>query len=247
MASVDSNSESTLARQLLDFALGEKRISLGDLSSDEFDKLLRQTLNGVDLRELRGFVPLKDFLTWREEGVSHGRYNIGHLEPATDLVPRLVGYEEQPSLEIHVLQVMRGMYTLTRSFKRDESGEETDDIKVAETWRRTGYLNKAGFEIVVLRRPRNHSYGDENLATVAFTCEKVIHEDRFRVTEVVVERLPVELFRERYGAKYPEAATDLIWELRDACSRTHRQLLSQAESFGTRLEKLERLAGAIGF
>jgi hypothetical protein len=157
-----------------------------------------------------------------------------------------VGFEgDGMDLDTHVILAKRGLKG-TYVHRRYESGEETTDLKVAHEWGKTCYLHSASVETLVLRRPRDHSYADENLVIIGYVYQKVPNEERHLIHTIEAVRLPIEGFRKHYGKKHAEEAVNFIWELRDACARTARELRSRAESFTDRLAKLERLANAIG-
>ncbi len=247
MASV--NEEKSEARQKLDLALGLARVSLARLSPVEFDDLLCHALSEIDFRELRGFVSLKDFLTWRSDADDAWRNGICQLDPQANLSPIIFpssfALEEARGLSVHVQSAVRDLVIVNRVFKRDESGEETSDMGVVKTWGETAYLLRAQCEILVLRRPRNHTSGAENLARLKFDAEKVAHENRFEVSSAWLEQLKVGSFRAYYGSRYPEMALSLIWQLRDICSRTHHVLRQQTEFFAEKEKELYRLGAAI--
>jgi hypothetical protein len=241
MTSVDSENGKTEAQVLLNIALVKKRVDIGMLSEKEFDRLLHETLYSVDLHELRGFQELRTFL---------GQYAEDRESGITALIDEaftLESSEVDPvfALDTHVLSVTRGVKNLVNTYKQHETGNMTHDHHVANEWGRTAYLFKSRADVLVLRRPRDRSYADENLATVSFEYEKVPGKAHHRINWAKVVGLPVANFRHFYGEKYPEQTRELIWELHTACERTHIQLVSQAESFERRHKELERLAGSI--
>ncbi len=246
MASVNSETERTAARQQLDYALGRKRIKLSDLAPVEFDELLRATLADVDLRELRGFKPLERFIAFQSgSGGRTSSLEMNNLAIDEATLFQTAGYDDV-DLQTHVLSVSRGVQRYDVTYRRFESGDETQDVKVAIEWGKTCCLHRGSIERLVLRRPRDHSSGEENFCLLSYSFEKVPNKDLHRVVVINLDWLQVEKFRRHFGATYAEAATSFIWELRDAHARTLSELESRVESFGRTIEKLERLAGAIG-
>jgi len=244
MASVDS--EKSVARQELDIALGEQRVPLSGLSVKEFDDLLRKTMYNVGLRELRGFRPLREFLRYHTNNPSP--YNSGDIQnvelgPSPTL--EVAGFDDAVDFDTHVLSVTRGIKDLKITWKRLESGEETQDRNLASSWGRTAYIWRQSAMELVLRRPHNHSSAADNLAMVWYSCEKVVLQRMHHISSVKVVRLPIENFRQHFGEAYPDAAAELISELRTAHSRTLHELESQVVSFRRECEALERLSSAI--
>ena len=245
MASVNSETERTMARQQLDFALGQKRVKLSDLAPTEFDELLRTTLSDINLRELRGFKPLEQFLTFHTGTGPTSSLEMNNLEidaGASIITDGLEAVDRQT----HVLSVSRGVQRYNATYRRFESGEETDDFAVACEWGRTCCLQHGDIERLVMRRPNDHTHGEENFCLLSYSFLKVPNRDLHRINVIRLEWLPVGKFRQHFGAKSAEVATSFIWELHDAHERTLSELKSRVESFDKAIEKLERLAGAIG-
>ncbi|OGG93349.1 hypothetical protein A2609_01505 [Candidatus Kaiserbacteria bacterium RIFOXYD1_FULL_47_14] len=253
MASV--RNRKTRARETLDYALGKaKYVSFGQLSVSESNELLRTTLQDVDLRELRGFKLLKDLLVFRPGSTVYGGETSHTLDLKTlelsDTVSFLTrGFEETLPVDMatHVLRLYRWIWNWQMTFKRNESGEETDDKKVASSWGRSAHHHKGSGEVLAVRRPHNHTRADENLIVINFWYEKIPFEERHIITRIEVDDLPLQNFRKHFGVLYAQAAVELIGELRSAYSSTASELRSQLNYIERRTAELERLSGAITY
>jgi hypothetical protein len=247
MASVSSQ-KPTAAKRSLDFALGEKRVRLDQLSAREFDEFLHKVMEDVDLRELRGFKPLGKFLEQHSNERNPDPLDIANLDLDPAVVLDVLGFDasdEGVDLNTHVLSAKRGLRKLDFTFKRNESGEETGSREVATSWGRSAYIFEMRAETMVLRRPRNHSYSDENLLVVAYETQKVLLEPRHLVKRIKVTRIPTNGFRKFFGADYAREAVGLIWELATIHDRTLSELESQAKRYRDKHTKLRRLSDAI--
>lgn len=235
------------ARRELDLFFGERRVSLKRLKPKEFDSFLSRVLRDIDLRELRGFKPLEDQLSHRRDHNS-----VNGMDPTDDVsVPLRTQVVEKKSqrqpfgLNTHVVSAHRGVISQTLHYRRNESGEETTDWKVARSWKNGGYTFRLEGSILVLRRPSDHSRADENLFLVRYVAEKVPLEHRMEVASIEVIPVPISRFRMQFGSKYSSVAQDLIWELRSIASRTLDALRGKAEAFRPIVAKLDLIGGAI--
>jgi len=252
MASVKNRP--TRAQMLLDHVLGKKYVSFGQLSVSESNELLRTTLRDVDLRELRGFKPLKDLLVFQPGSTITGGTELHTLDLETlklsDHVSfSALGFEETPpvDLDTQVMSLCRGFLNWKIIFKRNESGEETNDRETAYSWGRSAYHCKGSGEVLVLRRPRNHSRADENLLIVSFSYEKVPLERKHIVTKIEVTFLPLNNFRKYFSPLYAKVAVGLIEELKSAYSSTESELRSQLDYIERKTVELEKLSKAITY
>lgn len=237
------------ARIQIDLSIGKERTSLRELRGEEFDELLCETLRVLNLRELRGFKPLKDLLTRSPSSVTYG----GRQDPLE--VVRM-GLSTQvrhfntdgmlPNLASHMVQVSRGATSIIVTYRRHESGEETTNWAVATSWGHgRGYVQKVEQTILALRRPNDHTRADENLFEISYIFEKVPHKDEMVVVEVLSQHLPISEFRDHFKDKYGKVAQYMIWEVRDLATQTLSELRSQAVMFEPTVRWLDRLAQGI--
>jgi len=240
----------------LDFALGDARVNLGDLSDSEFDSLLEKVLDEVDLREIRGFNGLEDFLTIRPGSIvtgpgttkTHGLdLEVLNMDKEASLVVQ--GFEEPSVIDLktHVLRMCRGWARGSYAYKRLETEEQTDDFSVASTWGASGYLVGGEGEILAIRRPRNHARGGECLLTVHFCYQKVTLKHEYVISTVTVRKLTPDAFRQYFGDQSSRIAVELMWELRSAYRRTVEALKSQAKTIQRQGDFFERLGGAVSY
>jgi hypothetical protein len=241
MASVNSQQPVSESKKLLDYALGEQRVSLSALLPAEFDDLLSRVLSGVNLRELRGFQPLKELLTIRSHYDGLGHLNINHLSVSDEVVmncARLDNFD----LNSHVISVLWSVgLVLKRLFKRYESGEETTDRDKASSWGQSAYHQSGQQGDLVLRRPRNHTLGNDNLVLIIYQYEKIPLENKHVITKIRATPISVKHFRRWFKDDYPKIAHNIILSLNSAHSRTIDELksrLSQMQDKGVRLSRL---------
>lgn len=236
------------ARNNLDYILGGKRVSLGELNPEEFDEFLEHILTNLDLRELRGFKTLRKLIERQPGSFIYGR----RQDPLETLeMSENVQFENHSwaranfDLETHVVAVCRGLLIQNIVYRQYESGEETADWKVATKWGNKKYPHRGDETTLCLHRPNNHRRADENLFEVSYQIEKVPQQDMMTVKKIVVHHLPLNAFRAHYGARYPSVARDLIWEVDSLIEQTHDDLKNKAEQFGRRRAELERIAKGI--
>jgi hypothetical protein len=240
----DKASKPSEARRNLDLILHADKhpISLSDLTPEEFDALLRDTLVNTDLRELRGFKTMKDMMTR-----TPGSFVIGARQDPTETVKANedTKVEGPLALTTHLVSVTRGAVSYTQTYRRYESNEETTVHAIAREWGHQAYVWRSDGTSLVLRRPNDHSRADENLFSVRCITQKVPHKDEMAVVSVVTEAIPLSRFREQFKEKYSRIACDVIWELASLSRATLRELESQAENFRRRVAEIDRLASAI--
>jgi len=236
------------ARELLDYALGKKRVSLKELKPEEFDDLLRGTLYDVDLRELRGFKPLKEFLA-RNSG---GNFVVGQVPNPSENVNCHVELAIRPTnqgagsftFQTHVVSVCRGVLSQDTIYRKYESGEETNDWKVAHNWSHPGgYIKSIRQRVLVLRRPNDHTRADENLFELDYQIEKVPDKHEMQIVSLNVSF--VSNFRAHFGNKYASVGQYVIWQISSLSRSTLSALKSQVEYFDAQVGLLEKLSNSI--
>jgi hypothetical protein len=254
MASVKNETEKTPAQKQLDFAVGDARVSLGGLSDSEFISLLGGALGSVNLRELRGFKPLKDLLTMRPGSITYGRQKTHGSDLETISVSKEASLEfngsSLPSAidwQTHVLSICRGWTERSFIFRRLETEDETNDYLVASSWGASGYLFAGEGEILAIRRPRNHARGEECLFTIRFKFEKISLRHEHVISAVSVRKITLHTFRDYFEDRSSRIATELIWELSAACSRTVDALKTQIKVMQDKSIQLNRLGEAISY
>lgn len=240
----------TPAQQMLDYALGKKRVSFGELSQAEGDEILRRELYEMDLRELRGFKPLRNLFTY-----SPGSFVIGSCRTHTLAVQTLFLSEtvsfcsDDPSVDLdtQMTRINRDYIHRQNIFKRHETQEETMDPKVARSWGESAYHWQGSAEVLTLRRPRNHTRGDANLFRVALSYEKVPLKDEHAITHLTATKLPFENLRPFLRDQYPRVAVEIIQDIRDAYKSTAGELENQMRMMERRAAELEKLTNALTY
>lgn len=253
MASVNKKeSPKTEAQERLEYALGEKSVRFGDLSETEGDERLRSTLADVRLRELRGFTPLKELLTFHPNSSTNmERYTVDietlDLSPDVYLATILEFAGSPINMDTHMMRVPYHAIKWVPVFKRHESGEETEDYKIAYSWGRSAYHYKGNAEFLTIRRPHNHTRADENLVIVRHWYEKVPLEKRHIITQIQVQPLPFENFRKYFGSSHAHMAVKVISELTSIYRRTVSELENEAGSLRKKTVELEKLSEALSY
>jgi hypothetical protein len=232
----------------LQYILGEHRVSLNDLTELEFQTLLKKVNSVVNLRELRGFRSLKETLSR-----SPGSFLFGSRQDPMEWVRvnplaeifQPTSEEHQFTLDTHVVKVSRGLLNQVVTYKRYESGEETTDWDVVRSWGQDCYVLKSFEDMLVVRRPRNHRGIDTNLFYVSYECVKVPHKDEMVIDIVRVKPVPVDNFRDFFGARYSRVARDMIWEFASWARQTSTDLKSRYEGFQNTVQFLDRVSESI--
>ncbi len=240
------------ARTQLDFSIGKSRTSLKGLRKSEFDELLREVLHELDLRELRGFKSLREFLLSRSPtNVLSGPSNPLRVT-AINTTLTLQGLSIEllpgrcPTYESHVVEICRGDVWQEVTYRRHETGEETTDWSVASGWGpRNGYVMRVRCSTLVLRRPNDHTGAEENLFVVDYTLKKIPHKDEYELVQAAISPIPLDMFREYFRGNYSKVAQYMIWEARTLASRTLEELRSQARAFEPNVDRLKRIGDAI--
>lgn len=255
MASVEST-EKSVARVQLDYALGKKNVYLDQLTGKEFDEFLVETLQGVNLRELHGFKPLKDLLTFSPGSITYGGSPSHTLAVeclyliSEDVAFSASGFEETfpVSLETHTIGFCCVGKDSRSVFKRNETGEETEDKSVAQSWGGSAYHFKGSGKELAIRRPYNHRSGaDQNLIIVSFSYEKVPLKPEHVITELTVEPLLIADFRKYFGDSYARFAREIIVGLWNAISSTADNLEFRTREFRIQERKWEKLSDAVSY
>ncbi len=251
MASVTTTPSS--ARGLLDYVLGKKMVRFGELSSEEGEELLRDVLREVDLRELRGFRPLKEFLTFSPGSFTTGPQphtldiEVLQLSDSVELTTSDFSSDAAVAMDTHLLSICRGWVRGQAIYRRHESDLETSDWHEAHSWGRSAYRHRGEGEILSLRRPRNHTGADDNLLVVRFWYEKVPQKQEYLISKIEAMPLPIGAFMEYFGEIHSRIAVEMIWELRTAYARTVSELESRATYFRREAGKFERFSEALSY
>lgn len=251
--------EQERAREMLEIALGEKRVFFDDLSEADASKFLRETLVDVNLRELRGFKPLRELLTFRPSGsfLDCHTLDVEMLDLSPEVSLEVTALDPETSirdlenleidLDSHFITICRGAKRLTTVYKRYETDEETSDWNVAHSWGRSAYHFKGSCLVLALRRPRNHTRADVNLFVITFWYEKVKLDRRHVITQIQVASISINGMRSFFGPSYPRIAVEITWELRDAYSRTVRELEGQLDFFRERDAWFEKRSHVVSY
>ena len=248
----DTASAPSQARQNLDLALGEKRVSLSALHPEEFDTLLRDWLHQVKLKELRGFKPIKDLIAFRPGSTVYGgpkihTLDVEVLDVADDcsIIGNCGIQQSDISLSSPAISVSRGSHFRKALYCRHESDEKTSDREIARSWGTQGYHHRGQSAFLGLGRFNQHARADNSLIEIHYWYKKVPHEDRYVVHLIHVTAITIDGFRERFDEVYGMIALNLIWELERIHQRTRKALESQAVSIGKKELEFDRIGNSI--
>lgn len=236
------------AQTNLEYALGEHRVHLTDLSPEEFTRLLRVRLGSASLDELRGFSRLRDVVSSRgDDPIGVTNYTAFMLLRREDQTSdeEFASDVERINLNVQAVKVCREVCFQSITYSRLESGESTTSAQVAREWGRDAYISAGLERVLVLIRPTKHSYLDQNLIEVEYGYRKVLHERRYSIDTVTAVRVPINSFRDHFANKAPQVARDLIWEIRSLHIRTLDELKTQANRMSMQTDAWNRLAESI--
>ena len=222
----------------MQFATGEKRVTLSELYPGELQALLTKELNGLDLKELRGFKELKETLSRRGDEplkVSDAPAFVCHGSIAEPL-----------TLKSHTIRVCRGILTQRLTYRRHETDVETNDWKTAHEWGLSGYLYRGHESLLLMRRFPNYWEANDLLVEVTYNYIKVPNEKEYIINEVSTRQIPISVFCRHFGKKAPEVACNLLWELSSIYRLTAEEMESKARQIRQASVKRERLADSIG-
>lgn len=242
MTSDKTKAAPSSARIQLAYACGEHRVDLGELTEDELSKFLFERLCEVELRELRGFMPIRDLLSQDGDDPMRVADTCKLLRASLFADSQL---DEAFSLDAQATRVCRGVCFQKLTFRQHESKKETTDRAIAQEWGKGGYVYSGVERILILARLPNHSRAYQNLVSLDYRFTKVPHERRFLIHAVAATSLSAESFCSFFGKEAPDIARDLLWELRAVHSRTLDELVHQAEEMRRKVDAWNQLGKRI--
>lgn len=236
----------SVAQENLEFALGERRVSLSQLTGDEFDRFLVDAFRDVDLHHLRGFQPLKDIVTKSPGSFVPGKRQ-NPLETVVLTERTLFGsdWEKVIGMDSQVAQVSNGPTRYSVVWRRSESGEETDDPVVASGWGHEAMIRSLDEAILVLHRQPNYSRISQNLYEVRTQTKKVPHKDMMEIVQIDVNRVRISEFRKHFGSKYPKVAQGLIWQVSSIMYQTVEGLKVTLDACRNNAGRFNRIVDSI--
>lgn len=244
-----SDRPQTEAWEHIDAALmnRHRRVSLSELTPEEYGLVLKSCLDKVNLRELRGFKPLRSNITWRPGSVLYGAPRIHTLvtevmDVAEDVLLEVEDVEDF-DLSSHSLKLTSVDSVVV--YRRHESSDETTSWEVANGWGAQAYPFRGQFSLLVLRRPRDHSDAVSNLISVMCFFKKISHRHVYEIKQINTLRIGVNDFFSHFGANAPTVLRGLVNGIRAAYRETHEALKGLTEATGRDLETWERLADSI--
>ncbi len=223
---------------LLDLALGTKRVPLARLDRKKLTGRLQEILSLVDFRKLRGFTPMRSLLT------RSGETPVGIDPDARFFVPDFPtgseGFLNTQSTMMH-----NDVLSKTYTYRRAGSDDETTNAEIVRSWGKDACLIAAKERILVMIRPANNSRADENLMLVDFEYAKVPQGQRYLISRVAATPVPIDRLYSFFGEKTPIIVRNLLWRLRDIHAQTLRELISQTDKMRGEVARWDRLADSI--
>lgn len=243
MASVMQKSK---ARHELDIALGKERVKLSRLTERELDKLVGDILQAVEPHELCELEPIGKLLTFNRQDSALGWHSpdVRHLTIADSVSVSSYKVPDTVSLETPAGRLSRYLYDEQGLWKRPETGEETDDYKVALQWRDAFRATGSGF-FLLMRRRRDRVRADASLLTAQFSYVKVPLKREHKITQITLEDLPIEKLRPLFGKSFESVVDEIVTNIDWLYSRTVAHLESKTERFRRQQEEFGRLKKSI--
>lgn len=251
MASVNGTTTPTKACEQLNVVQGKVKVVLDDLSENELNNFLREVCKNADLRELRGFNPIAEWLPFRSE-IPIFYFGIKSLDLSKDVAFRTTDFAKEEAISIST-QTMRLLYPgdgrlgVKITYRRQETMEETNDGKVATTWGKQAYVYQGAETLLMLKRPRNHTGIVDNLILVEYKYQKVLHEDRHEIIEVEVKPLPFDKLHEEFGKNTAKVSYHVICNLAKAHQKTAEELKWKFDRFQKEALLWERLRECLSY
>lgn len=230
MASVKRQNAESAAMKQLKIALGERGVDFTELKYKEFVGVATDALRKVNLRELRGFTPLRKVLPFPIKSDDSNVIKVN---------------DHNFDLNTHSVQVSRDLLSYTEVWRNVESGEQTSDKDVSRSWGRYALFVNGEAHTIVLRRPRNHTSADGNLFLVHFFYEKVAGRDESVITSVEIEQLLLKDFKKVFGDDYAKVFAHITKSIESIYYRTCQALDGQAIRMRDEYERFKRFSESI--
>jgi hypothetical protein len=231
------------AAQELQFVVERKHhISLSALLPKELNAFLASELSKLDLKELRGFKELREVISQHRDEVL---MRVSERMPFCSL-----GFSEkyQFTLKSHVIQVSRGLLSQDLTYRRYESGEETNDLNVFLGWvpkGRGGYVCRGKEKVLFLWRTPDPLAHEDVLVEVEYEYYKVPRKDEFMISTIYATRVLVHKFSQHFGSQAPQVACNLLWEIATIYSVTVDSLENKVSNMREKKFRMQQLAGSI--
>jgi len=231
------------AADLLEFAVGNRRVHLSKLSKEELTELLAERIESLDFKELRGFDEVQNVLSWRGEDQS------ATVSANTKISAK--GFDLFPfDLKSHVIALTNPLIMSGHDTWRDDetTKERTERWSGFPLYRKNGaYLHHFERNIFVLRRiPRHATFAsqDEALAGLTTRYMKLPGKNQYVAQSIIATRIPIVAFCKYFGKHAGNVAHAIIHEIASAHEATIRDLKSTTDRVERSALKWRRLAEA---
>ncbi len=240
----DTTTKKTKARKELDIAMGRGKVSLSTMSDNEVGELLESELFNVELRDLRGFKPLKDILNTRFNDSSF----VGHMFLFQNVEFRL-SKEIAPDFADGEGEMFEQYFLLLQSyFSPDnfnyfvkETGQKITRDELNKSYRESDVVLRSGtFSVLVLRRPRDRSPATKNLFHIYCSFEKVPLKQEYEIMEISIKKISIDDL-----VLCASMAMDVLGGVNSAYYKTQSELDSDAKRFRAMSDHWERLVRAL--
>ncbi len=248
----------SIARQHLDHAMGKAQASLKAMATQEFDDLIKHVLREVPLRELEGFHPLKAALQGTLTPGVHfwlKQPALSNVEVPFDVsIDQLASINPAFTIDTKVLEISERGFDYKPFFRRYESEETTDDLRVAEKWGKWsdrsqhGYVYRMERKTLVWRQPPeppDFSGAAENLFEIKGVFEKVPHQNTMVLVHLYVRQVPVGGLRLFFEDDYADMGEMLIKGANRLVQVKLESLKAATRYFERGAAEMDRLARSI--
>jgi hypothetical protein len=195
------------------------------------------------MSHLYGFTELRETLS--EKG--DGRDGSVKVDDKAVVICRGLSDGDFFDLKSHTVRVWQGFIWSKRTWRRNESGEETSDFGVFDKWNNGGYLYRYDQQILLIRRVPEGFPKKSLIVEVIYSCIKIPNEKNYLVSGIDAKIVPIQEFCKYYGKKSGRLACCVIGGLHSLYIRTTDHLQSKANQMKSRAEGIGRFQEVITY
>lgn len=190
------------------------------------------------MRELRGFRELRETLARRGDEP---------MEVVPDATFSTAGFNGVPfGLKSHTIRICNSFLAGAEVYRRLESDEETTDWQTYRKWGSDGYVASGTEEVLLLWRLPEGETNTHPLVKVTYDYSKVARKKGYLITSASARQVPIRGFCRYFGAKAPDIAREIFWELSRIYHRTSDEFENEANRMRQQYLRRERLADNVG-
>jgi len=244
MTSAKTEQKHSKAFRDLQIGLGKERSNLSKMHPSELEGLLEEQLYQIrnyDISHFCGFTELHETLSQKN---NDGKGSVVVSEKA---IVNCKGFDEKYPFDLksHTVKVWQGFVWQKRTWRRNESGEESSDFKVSNNWDNGGYLYKCNERIILIRRVLGSAYKEPLVVEVTYEYLKVPNKKEYVVNSIDAELIPVDGFCKHFGKKSGKLADSIFNQLRTLYGQTANDLKSKSNQMQARADQLSRFTEVV--